>query len=198
MCIIAIPNMPILDRTRWSKKLDLMIKDNPDGNGVICELDTGDITWYKGIAKSDILNISKMLNPKRMYLHCRAASHGTIIKEMTHPFLISPNRNMYLSNGQLLQGEALVMQDGVFPTLQTDDVKSDTALMCETIKKYGKVESAKSLITLLMTIAPMSKFVVATLGGVWRTINFTKYADGYYSNNTHIAPKAKTGVKIHR
>lgn len=196
MCIIAIPKLPIINKKRWDDHLSNMIENNPDGNGVIYELNNGEIYWDKDISREGIHRITVMPNLYSLYVHCRVASHGAVNCDMVHPFLISPVRDMYLSSGRLRKGEALVMQNGIFSTLLDDNIKSDTAIMCEAIKKYsGSVDSAEKLISLLMTIAPNSKFIVAsTEDKVWRTTNFNKYEYGHFSNTTHIRPKAKITV----
>jgi len=194
MCIIAIPTFP-MDWEVWDKYLRNMAKHNPDGNGIIYELNDGSIRWNKGVRIADIRDIL-VYNSERMtraYIHCRAASHGVIGKRMTHPFLVSPNRDIYQQEGTLLKGEALIMQNGVFSTLPEHKSKSDTAVMCETIKNYTPhVRNAESLINLLMPISPTSKLVVAsTKDGIWRTTNFIKEDRGFFSNTTHIKPKQR-------
>ena len=194
MCIIAIPKLP-MDWEIWEKYLRNMSKHNPDGNGIIYENNNGSIFWAKGVdinwIRWRIESLSKSIN--RIYIHCRAASHGVVSKRMTHPFLVSPDRDMYLQEGQLHENEALIMQNGVFSTLPENKSKSDTAIMCETIRRYTPViESAESLINLLMPISPASKLIVAsTKDGIWRTTNFIKDEHGFFSNTTHIKPKQR-------
>ena len=193
MCIIAIPNLPITDFDVWGGLLKNMVKNNPDGNGVIYELKNGELWWNKNMSINDIKDVMVMRNLSRLYIHCRAASHGVINRKMMHPFLISHDRDISTQSGQLQKGEALLMQNGIFSTLPTHKIKSDTAVMCESIKAYTPyIKSAEKLVTFLMNISPASKFVAASpIDGIWRTTNFIKSEHGIFSNNTHIKPKER-------
>lgn len=193
MCIIAIPKLPIKDFDVWGGFLKNMVKNNPDGNGVIYEWKNSEIWWNKNVSINDIKDIMLTKSLNRLYIHCRAASHGIINKKMMHPFLISPDRDIYLDHGALKKGEALLMQNGIFSTLPTHKVKSDTAIMCETIKAYNPyIRSGEKLVYFLMNISPASKFVAASpIDGIWRTTNFVQSEYGLFSNNTHIKPKVR-------
>ena len=99
---------------------------------------------------------------------------------------------MFLMEGRLQHGEALIMQNGLFSTLPEHKKKSDTAIMCETLTNYTDGNfNAEKVINLLMIVSPLSKFVVASTESIWRTMNFVKDEYGLFSNTTHLKPKPK-------
>jgi glutamine phosphoribosylpyrophosphate amidotransferase len=86
---------------------------NSDGAGVAW-WDGGKVKWRKGLMRlSDLLELLPQLKLPCI-IHLRAATHGGITPELTHPFIISTTRPYSLElRGALRKGEALLFHNGV-------------------------------------------------------------------------------------
>jgi len=86
---------------------------NSDGAGVAW-WDGKKVRWQKGLMRlSDVLELLPHLNLPCV-LHFRAATHGGVTPELTHPFIVSVQRPFSLAlSGTLKRGEQLLFHNGV-------------------------------------------------------------------------------------
>jgi glutamine phosphoribosylpyrophosphate amidotransferase len=109
VCVIFVckDRLPMEDELRaaWVR--------NSDGAGVAW-WDGQKVRWRKGLMRlSDLLELLPQLKLPSV-IHFRAATHGGITPELTHPFIISTHRPYNLElRGTLRKGEALLFHNGV-------------------------------------------------------------------------------------
>jgi glutamine phosphoribosylpyrophosphate amidotransferase len=109
MCVIFVcrDRLPTEDELRatWAR--------NSDGAGVAW-WDGKKVRWRKGLMRlSEVLELLPQLSVPCV-LHFRAATHGGVVPELTHPFIISTTRPYSLElRGALRKEEALLFHNGV-------------------------------------------------------------------------------------
>jgi predicted glutamine amidotransferase len=111
MCVIFVcqTRLPTEEeiRTAWTR--------NSDGAGVAWwDKRKAKVRWRKGLMRlSDILELLPQLQLPCV-IHCRAATHGGVTPELTHPFIVSTQRPYSLKlSGTLRKGELLLFHNGV-------------------------------------------------------------------------------------
>lgn len=122
MCIIALKP----EKVRLSKpQMQIMWDNNPHGAGFMYAED-GVVKVVKGLTTLDQLwdAIEEVGPLRKLVLHFRIRTHGSIIPELTHPFWVRENKLAMVHNGVV---RAL--------TSMTNDKQSDTAIFARSLSK---------------------------------------------------------------
>jgi predicted glutamine amidotransferase len=162
--------------------------------------------WKKFLSFDEFYNFYTNCNYEKAVIHFRLGTSGSKDISNVHPFLISKDRDIDLSEGVLQDNEVLIMQNGVtneifgvakFVLLEDTKAKnfSDTKTIAYLFKKLD-IFNVEEITKRLQILDSTSRFVIITNKKVRMVGNFTKYDKdvllsnscyryrlSYYSNN---------------